>query len=120
MRSAALVSGGALLLVVALSQTLAVTDSPTVNVYTQTPVEYGENNRLICYCTGFHPPLIDMTLRKNGEEIQNCEESDLSFQQNWKYYKSKHCKFTPEKGAVYDCAVRHNNGKTLFHGLEIF
>ncbi|XP_040297783.1 beta-2-microglobulin [Bufo bufo] len=112
-------SAGALLLL-GVALTLAEIKSPTVNVYTATPVEYGKKNTLICHCSGFHPPRIDMRLKKDGQDMADCQESDLAFEQDWTYYRSKHAEFTPKEGEVYECEVKHDEGKPQTYRLETF
>ncbi|KAM4025396.1 beta-2-microglobulin-like [Anomaloglossus baeobatrachus] len=109
---------GALLLCLALA--LADFKSPTVNIYSQVPVEYGVKNTLICHTSGFHPPRINITLKKNGAPLMDCAESDLSFGQDWTYHKTKHAAFTPEKGDNWECEVKHDDAKPQTYRLEIF
>ncbi|XP_075687031.1 beta-2-microglobulin [Rhinoderma darwinii] len=120
MRSAVSAISVALLLIVALTQTQADIKAPKVNIYTQSPVEYGVKNTLICHASGFHPPRIDIRLMKDGVEIKNFQESDLSFEQDWTYYKTKHAEFTPRKGENYQCAVTHDNGETRTYILQTY
>ncbi|XP_069591126.1 beta-2-microglobulin-like [Ranitomeya imitator] len=118
MRIVLSVSG--VLLALCLSLALADIKSPTVNIYSQTPVEFGKKNTLICHTSGFHPPRIDILLKKNGVPLADCTASDMSFGQDWTYYMTKHIEFTPESGDNWECEVTHNEGKPLTYRLEIF
>ncbi|KAM3917811.1 beta-2-microglobulin [Leptodactylus fuscus] len=119
MRSAMSVTVGALVLLsVALTLEAAEAKPPTVNIYTQTPVTFGQRNNLICHCNGFHPPRLTMTLKKNGQEIKDCKESDLSFGRDWMYSKTIHTDFTPQEGETYECEVKHDESKPQTFRLE--
>ncbi|XP_040007719.1 beta-2-microglobulin-like [Xiphias gladius] len=88
---------------------------PTVQVYSRRPAEYGKDNVLMCYVTGFHPPLITIDLLKNGNNITEAIQSDLSFEEGWFYTLLKHGRFTPSKGDQYACRVTHmGRPKTFF------
>ncbi|KAM5151702.1 beta-2-microglobulin-like, partial [Mantella aurantiaca] len=85
-------------------------EPPQVHVYSRNPYEVGKENQLICHCTDFHPPRISLQLKKDGKELQDCIQSDMTFKDNWAYYITKSVKFTPQEGAVYSCDVTHNEG----------
>ncbi|XP_073504907.1 beta-2-microglobulin-like [Phyllobates terribilis] len=113
-------SAAAVLTALCLTLAAADTKPPTVNIYSQTPVEFGVKNTLICHTSGFHPPRIDIMLKKNGKPLEDCSDSDLSFGRDWTYYKTKHVEFTPESGDNWECEVKHDEGKPLTYRLEIF
>ncbi|KAG8541479.1 hypothetical protein GDO81_028940, partial [Engystomops pustulosus] len=92
-------------------------EPPTVNVYTQTPLEFGERNTLICHCSGFHPPRLEMQLLRNGEDIASCKQTDLSFGRDWTYYLSKFVEIHPKEGETYECRVSHNEGEAKTYKL---
>ncbi|XP_073403531.1 beta-2-microglobulin-like [Dendrobates tinctorius] len=118
MRSAVSVSGA--LLALCLTLAAAEIKSPTVNIYSQTPVEFGNKNTLICHASGFHPPRIDMLLKKNGVPIEGCKQSDLTFGRDWTYVITTHAEFTPGKEDNWECEVKHDEGKAQTYRLEIF
>lgn len=119
MRAVVAVLAGALMVAVVLADQNEK-KQPVVNVYTETPVEFGVKNRLICHCSGFHPPRISMRLMKDGAEMPSSAETDLSFDRDWTYYKTKHIEFTPKEGEEYTCVVTHDQGTPKTHRLEIF
>ncbi|XP_073492032.1 beta-2-microglobulin-like [Aquarana catesbeiana] len=91
---------------------------PQVYVYTREPVEYGKKNQLMCHCTDFHPPRIELQLKQGDMEIPNCNQTDMTFKEDWAYYLTKHVEFVPEKGVDYSCNVRHNGGSIKTYRLD--
>ncbi|XP_043103430.1 beta-2-microglobulin, like [Puntigrus tetrazona] len=87
---------------------------PKVQVYSRNPGEYGKKNVLICYVSDFHPPDITITLKKNGQEIQNSHQTDLAFEQGWKFHLTRYVDFTPQLGEDYTCEVNHMNEKKSY------
>ncbi|MBB6682303.1 hypothetical protein H4O20_12695 [Aequorivita sp. 609] len=81
--------------------------SPKIQVYSHYPGEYGKQNTLICYVSGFHPPDISIELLKNGQPIPNTQQTDLAFEKGWQFHLTKSVSFTPEKSDEYSCSVRH-------------
>ncbi|XP_073723621.1 beta-2-microglobulin, like [Misgurnus anguillicaudatus] len=80
---------------------------PKVQVYSRNVGEYGKENVLICHASGFHPPDITIKLFKNGVEIPDASQTDLSFEQGWDFQLTKFVKFTPQNGETYTCEVEH-------------
>jgi len=80
---------------------------PTVQVYSRHPGEYGKENVLICYVSGFHPPDISIKLLKNGVEIQGSKQTDLAFEEGWKFHLTRYVEFNPKSGEHYTCSVSH-------------
>ncbi|XP_077400327.1 beta-2-microglobulin-like [Vanacampus margaritifer] len=80
---------------------------PTVQVYSSGPGKFGKQNTLICHVSKFHPPDIIIKLFKNGEEIVNAIETDLSFEKDWHFHLTKHIEFTPTRDDKYICRVTH-------------
>ncbi|NP_001291125.1 beta-2-microglobulin-like precursor [Esox lucius] len=80
---------------------------PKVQVYSHNPGKYGQENTLICHVSGFHPPDIDIKLMKNGNEIPGAKQTDLAFEQGWRFHLTKSVAFTPNDGDDYSCKVRH-------------
>ncbi|XP_051544051.1 beta-2-microglobulin-like [Myxocyprinus asiaticus] len=83
------------------------TSSPKIQVYSHYPGEYGKENTLICYVSGFHPPDISIELVKGDEVIPNAQQTDLAFEKGWQFHLTKSVSFKPEKGDKYICKVRH-------------
>ncbi|XP_077565911.1 beta-2-microglobulin-like [Stigmatopora nigra] len=81
---------------------------PTVNVYSHLPGQFGQPNTLICHVSHFHPPDISIELMKNGKEMRDAIESDLSFEKTWQFHLTKHVQFTPSKDDQYACRVTHS------------
>ncbi|XP_056102845.1 beta-2-microglobulin, like [Rhinichthys klamathensis goyatoka] len=80
---------------------------PKVQVYSRNPGEYGKANVLICYVSGFHPPDITIKLLKNGVEIPDSKQTDLAFEEGWKFHLTRHVDFNPQSGESYTCSVSH-------------
>ncbi|XP_077079846.1 beta-2-microglobulin, like [Siphateles boraxobius] len=80
---------------------------PTVQVYSRNPGEYDKANVLICYVSGFHPPDITIQLLKNGVEIPGSTQTDLAFEQGWKFHLTRYVDFKPKLGEDYTCKVSH-------------
>ncbi|XP_057711728.1 beta-2-microglobulin [Corythoichthys intestinalis] len=88
--------------------------SPTVQVYSHLPGQFGEPNTLICHVSQFHPPDISIQLLKNGKELTDAFETDLSFEKNWQFHLTKHIQFTPSKDDKYICRVTHSTDPAKF------
>ncbi|XP_053326589.1 beta-2-microglobulin [Spea bombifrons] len=101
-----LVVGTVLLL--GLSLAWAEIKSPKVNLYTERPLSADSKNTIICYVESFHPPLIEVKLLRNGEEIPGCRHSDLTFQRDWTYQMISSADVTPREGDTFQCKVLHN------------
>ncbi|XP_034019724.1 beta-2-microglobulin [Thalassophryne amazonica] len=78
-----------------------------VQVYSHYPGKFGQDNILMCYVTGFHPPNIEIQLLRNGEEIPNAVQTDLAFREGWYFHLMKNVAFKPMKDDVYLCRVTH-------------
>ncbi|KAL0964949.1 hypothetical protein UPYG_G00274810 [Umbra pygmaea] len=85
----------------------ATNSPPKVQVYSRNPGEYGKENKLICYVSEFHPPDIEIKLMKNDVEIPDAKQTDLSFEQGWRFHLTRSVSFTPKDGETYSCRVRH-------------
>ncbi|XP_029969362.1 beta-2-microglobulin-like [Salarias fasciatus] len=97
-----------LLLLFCLCCSAAAKDaSPKVQVYSRAPREFGKNNTLICHVSGFHPPEISIKLLKNEQELPNSQQTDLAFEESWKYHLTTHVSFTPDPKDKYSCRVTH-------------
>ncbi|XP_070785396.1 beta-2-microglobulin-like isoform X2 [Enoplosus armatus] len=80
---------------------------PKVQVYSREPGEFGQENRLICHVSGFHPPDISIQLMKDGAEIAGAEQTDLAFKQDWHFHLTKNVVFTPTNEHKFSCKVTH-------------
>lgn len=80
---------------------------PNVQVYTQVPGEVGKANVLLCHASGFHPPQVSIELLKNGHSLSGSLQTDLAFEESWRYYLTKYVPFTPAEGDDYACRVTH-------------
>uniref|UniRef100_A0A8C3RQL5 Beta-2-microglobulin n=1 Tax=Chelydra serpentina TaxID=8475 RepID=A0A8C3RQL5_CHESE len=96
-----------LLVLLGLAGLEAITRNPKVHVYSRHPAEAGKPNVLNCYVEGFHPPNIEITLKKNGENMNNVQMSDLSFSDDWTFERLVHAPFTPKGEDSYECEVMH-------------
>uniref|UniRef100_A0A8B9GYA6 Beta-2-microglobulin n=1 Tax=Astyanax mexicanus TaxID=7994 RepID=A0A8B9GYA6_ASTMX len=80
---------------------------PKVQVYSYSPGEFGKPNHLICHVSEFHPPDINIELLRNGVVITEAKQTDLAFEQGWKFHLTKSVPFTPQKNEEYACRVTH-------------
>ncbi|XP_058479536.1 beta-2-microglobulin-like [Solea solea] len=87
---------------------------PKVQVYSEKPGMYGEDNMLICHVSDFHPPDISIELLKNGQVIPNVEQTDLAFSGNWHFHLTQNVAFKPQDGETYICRITHNSKVTDF------
>lgn len=78
-----------------------------VQIYSHRPAKFEEQNMLICHVSQFHPPDITIQLFKNGKEIVDAIETDLSFGKNWHFHLTKYVPFTPTREDKYICQVTH-------------
>ncbi|KAG8432071.1 hypothetical protein GDO86_018822 [Hymenochirus boettgeri] len=91
---------------------------PYVSVYTQEAIEFGKMNHIICYAQGFYPPLIDIKLKKNGDEIPNCRKDELSFKPDWTYYTMVSVPSTIEAQDKIECEISHNQAPPKKYSLD--
>ncbi|XP_049329297.1 beta-2-microglobulin [Astyanax mexicanus] len=80
---------------------------PKVQVYSYSTGEFGKPNHLICHVSEFHPPDINIELLRNGVVITEAKQTDLAFEQGWKFHLTKSVPFTPQKNEEYACRVTH-------------
>ncbi|XP_029901908.1 beta-2-microglobulin-like [Myripristis murdjan] len=98
--------------------TLIAKDSPPkVQVYSRNPGDFDKDNTLICHVSGFHPPDITIELLKNGVLMDNANQTDLAFEDNWHFFLTKSAPFTPKRGEEYRCKVTHL-GSPKFYSWE--
>ncbi|XP_054608783.1 beta-2-microglobulin [Dunckerocampus dactyliophorus] len=91
---------------------------PKVQVYSHKPAQFGEQNTVICHVSEFHPPDINIQLFKNGVEITEAVQTDLSFKKNWHFHLTKHIDITPMEGDKYICKVIHATGPAKDYDWE--
>ncbi|XP_076861148.1 beta-2-microglobulin-like [Brachyhypopomus gauderio] len=104
----------AVIFVVLCSGSLAKQSEPKVQVYSYSPGEFEKDNVLICHVSDFHPPDITIELLKDGIQIPDAKQTDLAFEQGWKFHLTKSVAFKPRKGDEYTCRVKHMNKIKLF------
>ncbi|XP_060116143.1 beta-2-microglobulin [Heteronotia binoei] len=94
--------------------------TPSVQVFTRYPVEFGKENILQCYVDGFHPPKISVTLLKNGKKM-DCQQSDLSFHSNWAFFQLFHANVTIDEKDEYAFRVEHETfSEPKIFKLEVY
>ncbi|XP_072273284.1 beta-2-microglobulin-like [Pyxicephalus adspersus] len=116
MKSALILYIGVLALTIGV--VLGEVKPPRVYVYTRYPMKFGEPNELICHCTDFHPPRIDIKLKHDRIEYENCQKTDMTFKEDWAYYQTASVPFTPKEGVKYSCDVSHNEGPMKSYVLD--
>ncbi|XP_068442223.1 beta-2-microglobulin-like isoform X2 [Clinocottus analis] len=94
------------LLAVSCAQDVSHTP-PKVQVYSGQAGEFGKPNTLICHVSGFHPPDISIQLMKDGVELPNAKQTDLAFNQDWRFHLTRTVAFTPARQDKYSCKVTH-------------
>ncbi|XP_051899577.1 beta-2-microglobulin-like [Pristis pectinata] len=83
--------------------------SPEVTVYTYKPIKEGEKNVLLCHAKEFNPPNIHLELLEGGNVMPKTNQSDITFEQNWKFKLTKYAEFWPKQGVEYSCRVNHQD-----------
>ncbi|XP_051833215.1 beta-2-microglobulin [Antechinus flavipes] len=89
----------------------AITSSPKVQVYSRHPLDSDKTNYMNCFVSGFHPPQISIELLKDGQKIENVEQSDLSFSNDWTFYQLVSTPFEGSSKSEYICRVAHSTLK---------
>ncbi|XP_026219742.1 beta-2-microglobulin-like [Anabas testudineus] len=107
-----------LLCLAALTAVYCTVDSvrtpPKVQLYSRDPGEYNKENTLICHTSGFHPPDITIRILKDGKELPDAKQTDLSFAQDWRFRVTKYVPFKPQKGETFTCEVTHGSTKNVY------
>ncbi|XP_075900392.1 beta-2-microglobulin-like isoform X2 [Nelusetta ayraudi] len=80
---------------------------PKVQVYSKQPGLFGQNNVLICYVSGFHPPDLSIQLLEDQKEMKGTNQTDLAFKGDWRFHLTKSVAFVPSSGHQYSCKVTH-------------
>lgn len=81
---------------------------PEVTVLSNTPVELGEPNILICFIDKFSPPVINVTWLRNGNPVTTgVSETIFLPREDHLFRKFHYLPFLPSAEDVYDCKVEH-------------
>ncbi|NIG59800.1 HLA class II histocompatibility antigen, DR alpha chain-like [Pontoporia blainvillei] len=81
---------------------------PEVTVLSNTPVELGEPNILICFINKFSPPVINVTWLQNGKPVTTGVSETVFLPRNDHLFRKFHyLPFVPSAEDVYDCKVEH-------------
>ncbi|XP_059877631.1 HLA class II histocompatibility antigen, DR alpha chain [Lagenorhynchus albirostris] len=81
---------------------------PEVTVLSNTPVELGEPNVLICFINKFSPPVINVTWLQNGKPVTTGVSETVFLPRNDHLFRKFHyLPFVPSAEDVYDCKVEH-------------
>uniref|UniRef100_A0A7N5K040 Major histocompatibility complex, class II, DR alpha n=1 Tax=Ailuropoda melanoleuca TaxID=9646 RepID=A0A7N5K040_AILME len=81
---------------------------PEVTVLSNTPVELGEPNTLICFIDKFSPPVINVTWLRNGNPVTTgVSETVFLPREDHLFRKFHYLPFLPSADDVYDCKVEH-------------
>ncbi|XP_041636472.1 beta-2-microglobulin-like [Cheilinus undulatus] len=94
---------------VAVCSAAELVSKPKVQVYSRNRGEFGKENILICHVSEFYPPDLKIQLLKDGVEMKNCNQTDLTFHKNWHFHLTVSREFTPVSGIQYTCRVTHGN-----------
>ncbi|EHH18204.1 hypothetical protein EGK_14758 [Macaca mulatta] len=81
---------------------------PEVTVLTNSPVELGEPNVLICFIDKFSPPVVKVTWLKNGKPVTTgVSETVFLPREDHLFRKFHYLPFLPSTEDIYDCKVEH-------------
>ncbi|XP_077626779.1 HLA class II histocompatibility antigen, DR alpha chain [Crocuta crocuta] len=81
---------------------------PEVTVLTDSPVELGEPNILICFIDKFSPPVMNVTWLRNGNPVTTgVSETVFLPREDHLFRKFHYLPFLPSAEDVYDCKVEH-------------
>ena len=79
-----------------------------MTVLSNTPVEEGEPNILICFIDKFSPPAINVTWLQNGKPVTTGVSETVFLPRNDHLFRKFHyLPFVPSTEDVYDCKVEH-------------
>ena len=83
-------------------------EPPEVTVLSNSPVELGEPNILICFIDKFSPPVINVTWLRNGKPVTTgVSETVFLPREDHLFRKFHYLPFLPSAEDVYDCKVEH-------------
>ncbi|XDV39546.1 hypothetical protein PO909_008773 [Leuciscus waleckii] len=82
---------------------------PNTQLYTESDVKLGVENTLICSVSNFHPPPVNILWRRNGEPVSEWDVSETQYysDRDFSFRVFSYLSFSPERGDVYSCSVRH-------------
>uniref|UniRef100_A0A8C0WMK9 Ig-like domain-containing protein n=1 Tax=Castor canadensis TaxID=51338 RepID=A0A8C0WMK9_CASCN len=81
---------------------------PEVTVLSDSPVELGEPNVLICFIDKFSPPVVNVTWLRNGQPVTTgVSETVFLPRKDHLFRKFHYLPFVPSNEDVYDCKVEH-------------
>uniref|UniRef100_A0A667GA06 HLA class II histocompatibility antigen, DR alpha chain n=1 Tax=Lynx canadensis TaxID=61383 RepID=A0A667GA06_LYNCA len=90
-------------------------EPPKVTVLSNSPVELGEPNILICLIDKFSPPVINVTWLRNGKPVTTgVSETIFLPREDHLFHKFHYLPFLPSAEDVYDCKVEHWGWMSLF------
>nr|AEO44576.1 MHC class II antigen alpha chain [Oreochromis niloticus]AYN72126.1 MHC class II antigen alpha chain [Oreochromis niloticus] len=99
-------------------------DAPSaVMIYTRDEVEFGEENYLICYVTGFYPAPVNVSWTKNKEKVTGSSINVPYINKDGTFTQISRLQFTPQLGDTYSCKVEHlalTEPATKFYEVEAF
>nr|AYN72155.1 MHC class II antigen alpha chain [Oreochromis niloticus] len=97
-------------------------DAPSgVMIYTRDEVEFGEENYLICYVTGFYPAPVNVSWTKNKEKVTGSNINVPYINKDGTFTQISRLDFTPQLGDTYSCKVEHlalTEPATKFYEVE--
>ncbi|XP_043819755.1 H-2 class II histocompatibility antigen, A-S alpha chain-like [Dromiciops gliroides] len=90
------------------NETWAVSVPPEVTVFSESPVELGQPNVLICLVDNIFPPVVNITWLRNGQLVtQGVSETDFYPRPDHRFRKFHYLTFLPNTEDFYDCKVEH-------------
>ncbi|XP_074046243.1 H-2 class II histocompatibility antigen, A-R alpha chain-like [Macrotis lagotis] len=86
----------------------AISVPPEVTVFSESPVEVGQPNILICLVDNIFPPVVNITWLRNGQLVTTgVSETDFYPRPNHRFCKFYYLTFLPSAEDFYDCKVEH-------------
>ncbi|XP_027732171.1 H-2 class II histocompatibility antigen, A-R alpha chain-like [Vombatus ursinus] len=96
------------LLIKCCNRTRAINVPPEVTVFSDSPVEMGQPNILICLVDNIFPPVVNITWLRNGQLVTaGVSETDFYPRPDHKFRKFHYLAFLPNTEDFYDCKVEH-------------
>ncbi|XP_020829854.1 H-2 class II histocompatibility antigen, A-R alpha chain [Phascolarctos cinereus] len=90
------------------NRTRAISVPPEVTVFSESPVEMGQPNILICLVDNIFPPVVNITWLRNGQLVTvGVSETDFYPRSDYKFRKFHYLTFLPNTEDFYDCKVEH-------------
>ncbi|XP_036622330.1 H-2 class II histocompatibility antigen, A-R alpha chain-like [Trichosurus vulpecula] len=86
----------------------AISVPPEVTVFSESPVEMGEPNVLICLVDNIFPPVVNIKWLRNGQLVtEGVSETDFYPRPDHRFRKFYYLTFLPNTEDFYDCKVEH-------------